>query len=126
MPDDLADAITSSVAGLGDVDLVVRSSAPGEDGGDTSFAGLHESIVGVRGRAALLDAVRSVRSSLWFDAALLYRRELGLACVNGIPGILDRVRDGDRLTVDGFLGIVAVGRADFALELGAPPEAEAR
>ncbi len=78
MPDDLADAITSSVAGLGDVDLVVRSSAPGEDGGDTSFAGLHESIVGVRGRAALLDAVRTVWSSLWSDAALLYRRELGL------------------------------------------------
>ena len=78
MPDDLADAITSSVVDLGDVDLVVRSSAPGEDGGHTSFAGLHESIVGVRGRAALLDAVRKVWSSLWSDAALLYRRELGL------------------------------------------------
>ena len=78
IPDDLADAITSSAAALGDVDLVVRSSAPGEDGGDTSFAGLHESIVGVRGRAALLDAVRTVWSSLWSDAALLYRRELGL------------------------------------------------
>ena len=34
--------------------------------------------------------------------------------------------DGDYLTVDGVLGIVAVGRADFALELGAPPEEGAR
>jgi pyruvate,water dikinase len=66
------------VADLGDVPLVVRSSAPGEDGGATSFAGLHESVVGVRGRPALLDAVRTVWSSLWSDAALLYRRELGL------------------------------------------------
>jgi pyruvate,water dikinase len=56
---------------------------------------------------------------------VIVARELGLPCVNGIPGLLDRVRDGDRLTVDGFLGIVAVGRADFALELGAPPDEEA-
>ena len=57
---------------------MVRSSAPGEDAEDISFAGLHESVVGVRGREALLEAVRIVWSSLWSDAALLYRRELGL------------------------------------------------
>jgi pyruvate,water dikinase len=78
IPDDLAEAIVDGVSDLGDVPLVVRSSAPGEDGGSTSFAGLHESVVGVRGRPALLDAVRTVWSSLWSDAALLYRRELGL------------------------------------------------
>ena len=88
MPDDLAEAIASSAAGLGDVDLVVRSSAPGEDGGNTSFAGLHESIVGIRGRAALLDAVRTVWSSLWSDAALLYRRELGLDTVQSSMAVL--------------------------------------
>jgi len=43
-----------------------------------SFAGLHESIVGVKGDRAVLDAVRSVWASLWSDAALLYRRELSL------------------------------------------------
>ena len=56
----------------------MRSSAPGEDGRETSFAGLHESIVGVRGRDELLDAVRTVWASLWSDAALLYRKELNL------------------------------------------------
>jgi rifampicin phosphotransferase len=56
----------------------VRSSAPGEDSSKTSFAGLHESYVNVRGTEAVLDRVRQVWASLWSDRALLYRRELGL------------------------------------------------
>ena len=43
-----------------------------------SFAGLHESVVGITGLDALLDALRVVWASLWSDAALLYRAELGL------------------------------------------------
>ena len=58
--------------------LVVRSSAPAEDAQGASFAGLHDSVVGVRGLDELLDAIRSVWASLWSDRALLYRRELGL------------------------------------------------
>ena len=58
--------------------LAVRSSAVGEDSAERSYAGLHESVVGVMGETALLDTVRVVWSSLWSDAALLYRRELGL------------------------------------------------
>ncbi|MBM4089233.1 MAG: hypothetical protein FJ276_07360 [Planctomycetes bacterium] len=42
------------------------------------IAGLHESVVGPKGDSAVLDAVRTVWSSLWSDAALLYRRELAL------------------------------------------------
>jgi len=61
-----------------DAAAVVRSSAPGEDAAATSFAGLHESYVNVRGTEAVLEAVRRVWASLWSDAALLYRRELGL------------------------------------------------
>lgn len=58
--------------------LVVRSSAPKEDSAKASFAGLHESYVGVRGIEKLLNAVRLVWASLWSDAALLYQHELGL------------------------------------------------
>lgn len=58
--------------------LVVRSSAPKEDSAKASFAGLHESYVGVTGETGLLDAVRLVWASLWSDAALLYQHELGL------------------------------------------------
>ncbi|MHB8865232.1 MAG: PEP/pyruvate-binding domain-containing protein, partial [Pirellulaceae bacterium] len=63
---------------VGDSAVAVRSSAPGEDSRHVSFAGLHESIVGVQGGRAVLDAVRTVWASLWSDAALLYRRELAL------------------------------------------------
>ena len=61
---------------VGDSAVAVRSSAPGEDSRHVSFAGLHESVVGVQGGRAVLDAVRTVWASLWSDAALLYRREL--------------------------------------------------
>lgn len=57
---------------------VVRSSAPSEDSAATSFAGLHESVVNVRGRRDIIAAVRRVWASLWSDGAILYRRELGL------------------------------------------------
>jgi pyruvate,water dikinase len=58
--------------------VVVRSSAPGEDSADASFAGLHESYVNVQGVDSILDHVKRVWASLWSDAALLYRQELGL------------------------------------------------
>jgi len=58
--------------------LVVRSSAPGEDSQATSFAGLHDSFVGVQGLTATLEAIRKVWASLWTDRALLYRREIGI------------------------------------------------
>ena len=58
--------------------VVVRSSAPGEDSAEVSFAGLHESYVNVRGTEEILQHLKLVWASLWSDRALLYRRELGL------------------------------------------------
>jgi len=79
LPAEVAAAIRKALAGLGDDEpLAVRSSAVGEDAPGRSFAGLHESVVGVRGAAAVLDAIRVVWASLWSDAALLYRHELAL------------------------------------------------
>lgn len=63
---------------VGSGSVVVRSSAPGEDTAHSSFAGLHESFVNVRGKGEILDHLLMVWASLWSDAALLYRRELGL------------------------------------------------
>lgn len=75
LSESIAHALTDYVAGSA---VAVRSSAPGEDSRNVSFAGLHESIVGVEGARAVWDAVRTVWASLWSDAALLYRRELSL------------------------------------------------
>ncbi len=58
--------------------VAVRSSGPLEDSASRSFAGLHESYINITDREALLDAVRLVWASLWSDAALLYKKELGL------------------------------------------------
>jgi pyruvate,water dikinase len=66
------------VAVFGDTEVAVRSSAPSEDSGKTSFAGLHESYAGIRGPDSMLHHIRLVWASLWSDRALLYRRELGL------------------------------------------------
>ena len=36
-------------------------------------------------------------------------REYGLPCVTGVPEATRRIRSGDPLTVDGYLGIVILG-----------------
>ncbi|WP_051185217.1 PEP/pyruvate-binding domain-containing protein [Desulfatiglans anilini] len=66
----------------------VRSSAPGEDSSKTSFAGLHESFVNIRGADAILAHVRLVWASLWSDRALLYRQEIGLDVRKSAMGVL--------------------------------------
>lgn len=48
--------------------LAIRSSAPDEDASGSSFAGLHESFVNVRGTSSILDHIRLVWTSLWSDA----------------------------------------------------------
>ena len=68
--------------------FVVRSSAPKEDSSKASFAGLHESYVGILGKEKLLDAIRLVWASLWSDAALLYQHELGLDPGNSTMAVL--------------------------------------
>ncbi|RPI32353.1 MAG: hypothetical protein EHM52_00405, partial [Actinomycetota bacterium] len=79
LPATLRDALAAALGARADEGpVVVRSSAPGEDSAGASFAGLHESYVNVRGLDAILEHVRLVWASLWSDAALLYRRELGL------------------------------------------------
>jgi phosphoenolpyruvate synthase/pyruvate phosphate dikinase len=79
VPNAVAEAIGRALADCaGGSAVAVRSSAPGEDSRRGSFAGLHESVVGVEGGDAVCDAVRTVWASLWSDAALLYRRELSL------------------------------------------------
>lgn len=58
--------------------VAVRSSAPDEDDARSSFAGLHESFINLIGAADTIKHIRLVWASLWSDAALLYRQEIGL------------------------------------------------
>ena len=44
-------------------------------------------------------------------------RELGIPCVNGVANVVGVLQDGDRVTVDGYLGIVTMCTPEFSLEL---------
>jgi pyruvate,water dikinase len=43
-------------------------------------------------------------------------REYGLPCVTGISQATSVIRTGDRLTVDGYLGIVTIHRKNAAID----------
>lgn len=76
---ELAYAELGDRAGTDDDALVaVRSSAADEDGLQSSFAGQHETILGVRGIDELLDAIAECRASAHSERALHYRRASGL------------------------------------------------
>jgi rifampicin phosphotransferase len=76
---------------------VIRSSAPGEDSRKASFAGLHASFVNVAGLDAVLEHIKLVWASLWSDAALLYRRELGLNVQKSAMAVLvQEIIEGDK------------------------------
>lgn len=68
-------AIREAYRGLGgNVSVAVRSSATSEDSPDASFAGQHDSFLGVHGEHAVLDAVRKCWASLWNTRAVHYRK----------------------------------------------------
>ncbi|MET0496241.1 MAG: PEP/pyruvate-binding domain-containing protein, partial [Actinoplanes sp.] len=73
--DDLAEAYER----LGGGPVAVRSSATAEDLPDASFAGLHDTFLGVSGVVELRDAVRRCRESVRSERVVAYRE------ANGIP-----------------------------------------
>ncbi|MBD3292831.1 MAG: hypothetical protein GF393_07880, partial [Armatimonadia bacterium] len=98
LPDEMRDELLPAIANrFGQEATVVRSSALAEDAAGTSFAGLHESYVNVRGPDEIAEHVRLVWASLWSDAALLYRQELGLDPEESAMGVvIQRIVVGER------------------------------
>lgn len=80
VPATIAAALGRAYAALGDdVVVAVRSSATAEDLPDASFAGQQDTLLGVRGEAGLIAAVRRCWSSLFSDRAVAYRKQRGIA-----------------------------------------------
>jgi pyruvate,water dikinase len=78
IPDDLAEAVTRSVAQLGEqAAYAVRSSATAEDLPGASFAGQHDTYLNVVG-AAILEHVRQCWASLFTERAVTYRLRNGV------------------------------------------------
>jgi pyruvate,water dikinase len=79
VPEDLAAAITRSIAGAGeDAAYAVRSSATAEDQPTASFAGQQDTYLNVVGPAAVVEHVRSCWASLFTDRAVSYRLRHGV------------------------------------------------
>jgi phosphohistidine swiveling domain-containing protein len=72
-PARLTSELAAALAALGAGPLAVRSSAQDEDQRDASAAGVFTTLLDVRGRAALEDAVRACWASAFSDAAVTYR-----------------------------------------------------
>ena len=81
LPKDLEAQVAKAYAqlcgGQGPCEVAVRSSATAEDLPDASFAGQQESFLNIRGREALLDAVKRCIASLFTNRAIVYRVEQG-------------------------------------------------
>lgn len=78
-PDDVAEAIASSLAPLGDgAAFAVRSSATAEDLPRASFAGQHGTYLNVLGSTAVIDHVRRCWASLFTERAVAYRLRNGI------------------------------------------------
>jgi len=79
-PPPICDALRTALVRLtaaGETSLAVRSSAIGEDGKAASFAGLHDTELGLSA-GDVEAAVRRCWSSLWSPAAVAYRRRRAL------------------------------------------------
>jgi pyruvate,water dikinase len=71
--------LAAAESGARDVAVAVRSSATGEDSEETSFAGLQDTYLWVRGEEDLMDRVRGCWASLYNAEAVAYRRRMKIA-----------------------------------------------
>jgi pyruvate,water dikinase len=85
----------AAYAKLGDGTVAVRSSALGEDGAETSFAGQQSTFLGVSGADAVVDAVRKCLASLHTDRAQAYRRKQNVGGEVAMAVVVQRLVDAD-------------------------------
>ena len=96
LPAAIRSSILAAYRRLGGGAVAVRSSATGEDAAGTSFAGMHESFVGVEGDDALIGRVVDCWASLFGARALAYRAERGIHGEPDIAVVVQRTVDADR------------------------------
>jgi rifampicin phosphotransferase len=75
VPEKMRAEILAGYAELGEGPVAVRSSGTAEDLEGTSFAGLHDTYLDIRGAEELIDAVRRCWASLWSARATSYRHD---------------------------------------------------
>ena len=97
-----------------DAPVAVRSSAIGEDSGDASFAGQHETLLNVTGADAVIAAILRVRRSATSERAVAYRREKGIADPPRVAVLVQRMVDADAAVI-AFTADPVTGDADLVV-----------
>jgi pyruvate,water dikinase len=92
-PGQLPEGLEEACAKLGDGALAVRSSARGEDGVETSFAGQYETVLDVRGAQALREAVERCLGSAHGSRADAYRDGLSASGEARMSVVVQRMVD---------------------------------
>jgi pyruvate, water dikinase len=121
LPNDLQAALgqayerlAARTPGMGDPLVAVRSSATCEDTAEYSFAGMFESVLGVRGREALADAIRRCWASTFGARVLYYRISRGMPAEMPVAVVVQRMiasrKSGVMFTAD-----PATGEADHVV-----------
>ncbi|MBM6979568.1 MAG: hypothetical protein I3J03_07605 [Actinomyces succiniciruminis] len=90
-PPGLETALLDAYDRLGRPPVAVRSSGTDEDGRSISLAGQHETVLGVSGQSALLDAVRACWASAFNERAAEYRRRRGIPQAAPIAVVVQRM-----------------------------------
>ncbi|MGB9763473.1 MAG: phosphoenolpyruvate synthase [Minisyncoccia bacterium] len=124
LPTDLIQEIISAYSELSlqyqtnNTDVAVRSSATAEDLPSASFAGQHETYLNIKGKRALIEAVKKSYESLFLDRAISYRIEKGfdhmkVAISTGIQKMVrsDLGSSGIMFTLDtesGFKNVIVI------------------
>ncbi|MBE6474320.1 MAG: pyruvate, water dikinase [Actinomyces succiniciruminis] len=93
LPPGFESALLDAYGRLGRPAVAVRSSGADEDGRETSLAGQHDTVLGVSGAAALLDAVRTCWASAFNERAAEYRRRREITEAAPIAVVVQRMVD---------------------------------
>ena len=106
IPNDFANAVRNAYRQLStpDAPVAVRSSATAEDTTAFSFAGMFESVLGVRGSDPLLDAIRVCWASTFGARVLYYRLTRGMPAEMPVAVVVQQMipseKSGVLFTVD--------------------------
>ena len=102
--------------GREDPAVAVRSSAIGEDGGETSFAGQHETILDVRGADAITDAVLACWRSASSDRAVAYRKQHGITAAPRVGVLVQELVPADAAAIAFSVDPIAGDRGTVVID----------
>lgn len=120
IPGEVVDALRAGYAALGGGLVAARSSATAEDLPGAAFAGQQETVLGVLGDEALLDAVRTCWASLWGERAVAYRTAIGVGTADlALAVVVQRLVEADHAGVMFTANPVSGARDEVVIESSA-------